>query len=101
MITTDELTADPPDLDPEQFGTDSGAVYLTALAYDVDGDGVLDTQVFEVDDAIVVATDTDADGDTDHLTIVDGDGGYAAWEFHREPDGRERWERVDEGDLNG
>lgn len=101
MITTDEWTAGRPDVEPDEFGPDSGAVHLSDLAFDVDGDGVLDTQVFEVDDALIVATDTDGDGDTDHLTIVGGNGDYAAWEFHRDPDGHERWERTDAGDLGG
>jgi len=54
-----------------------------------------------VDDALVVATDTDGDGDADHVTIVDGDGDYSAWQFHRDADGRERWERTDSGTLGG
>lgn len=100
MITTEELTADRPDIDPDEFGAESGAVSLTGAAFDIDGDGILDTQSFEVDDALVVATDTDADGDADHVTIVDGDGEYSAWEFHRDADGREHWELVDEGGLD-
>lgn len=96
MITTEDVTADP---HPDEFGADAGALHAGGLAYDVDGDGVLDTQVFETDDATIVVADTDGDGESDHLTIVGTDGEYAAWEFHRDPDGAERWERVDVGDL--
>ena len=99
MITSDDLAADRPDFDPDTFGSDSGALAVTALEHDFDGDGVLDTQVFELDDALVVATDSDGDGDADHLTIVAVEGGYSAWEFHRDADGAERWERTDSGDL--
>ncbi|RVW01350.1 DUF6802 family protein [Rhodococcus xishaensis] len=99
MITTDEFTADQPEIDPDDFGTESGTVELAGPAYDIDGDGILDTRTYEVDDAMIVATDTDGDGDADHLTIVDSGGEYSAWEFHRDADGRERWERIDEGGL--
>nr|WP_235871241.1 DUF6802 family protein [Rhodococcus spongiicola] len=105
MITTDELAADGPEIDPDDFGTESGAVDLdsfdlTSAVYDVDGDGILDTQTYELDDAMIVATDTDGDGDADHLTIVDSGGEYSAWEFHRDAAGRERWEQIDEGGLD-
>lgn len=89
------------EIDPETFGTDSGAVHLTAVAFDVDADGVLDTQTLEVDDALIVATDTDGDGDADHVTIVGDGGDYSSWEFHRDADGRQRWERTDGGTLGG
>ena len=102
MISTADLQGMPgPEIDPESFGTDSGAVHLTDVVFDLDDDGVLDTRTFEVDDALIVATDTDGDGDADHVTIVGGDGGFSAWEFHRDADGRERWERTDSGTLGG
>ncbi|CAM3174346.1 DUF6802 domain-containing protein [Prescottella defluvii] len=101
MITTDDVAGHLPDIDPASFGTDSGAVHLTGLVHDIDGDGILDTRTFEVDDAMIVATDLDGDGDADNLAIVTGDGDYSAWEFHRDADGRERWERTDSGTLGG
>lgn len=104
MISTSDLSGisgmSGAEIDPETFGTDSGAVHLTDVAFDVDADGVLDTQTLEVDDALIVATDIDGDGDADHLTIV-GDGDYSSWEFHRDADGRQRWERTDGGTLGG
>lgn len=101
MFITDELTGDRPDLDPDDLGAGVGAVPLPGLEFDIDGDGILDTRTFESGDALIVATDSDGDGDADHLTIVDGDGEYSAWEFHRDADGRERWERTDSGTLGG
>ncbi|PTR23546.1 hypothetical protein C8K36_109128 [Rhodococcus sp. OK519] len=105
MISTVDLSEMPgPEIDPDTFGADSGAVRLTDVAFDIDGDGVLDTQTLEVDDALVVATDTDGDGSADHIVIVGSgvDGGeYSAWEFHRDADGRERWECTDGGTLGG
>ncbi|MGF7120292.1 DUF6802 family protein [Rhodococcus sp. TAF43] len=99
MITTDDVTGNLPDVDLDSFGADSGAVHLTGPAHDIDGDGILDTQTFEVDDAMIVASDLDGDGDADNLTIVGGHGDYSSWEFHRDADGGERWERTDEGTL--
>ncbi|QNG20313.1 hypothetical protein G4H71_12725 [Rhodococcus triatomae] len=90
-----------PELDPETFGHDSGPVALTHLTHDIDGDGVLDTQTFSVGDSTVVASDTDGDGDADHLTMFDSDGGFESWEFRRADDGSESWTRTDEGSLSG
>ncbi len=88
MISTADLQGMPgPEIDPDTFGADSPAVPLTDAVFDIDDDGVLDTRTFEVDDALVVATD--------------GDGDFSAWEFHRDADGRERWERTDSGTLGG
>ncbi|BDC74387.1 DUF6802 family protein [Prescottella equi] len=102
MISTADLQGMPgPEIDPDTFGADSPAAPLTDAVFDIDDDGVLDTRTFEVDDALVVATDTDGDGDADHVTIVEGDGDFSAWEFHRDADGRERWERTDSGTLGG
>ncbi|QBJ96068.1 hypothetical protein ERC79_08845 [Rhodococcus sp. ABRD24] len=99
MITTEQLSGPQPDFDPDEFGAESGAVQLTELTHDIDGDGILDTLTVESDDAMIVATDMDGDGDADHLTIVHGHGGYSAWEFHRDDSGHERWERIDQGTL--
>lgn len=100
MATTEAfLMPAGPDFDPDTFGQDSGAVELTGLTHDVDGDGVLDTVTFTADDAMVVASDMDADGVADHLTFVGDVGEYAAWEFHRDENGSEHWEMTDSGTL--
>ncbi|MFD6858822.1 DUF6802 family protein [Rhodococcus sp. NPDC060086] len=67
---------------------------------DLDGDGIRDTVAFDNGHgALVVATDTDLDGVTDRLTAVADDGEFGVWEFHREPDGTPRWDRIDEGTI--
>ncbi|MEV0945278.1 DUF6802 family protein [Rhodococcus sp. NPDC049939] len=86
-------------MDPDTFGHDAGAVALTDPAYDVDDDGLLDTQTFTTERAVVIASDMDADGDADHVTVIAEDGAYASWEFHRDGNGVINWERTDEGAL--
>ncbi|AOW91703.1 hypothetical protein BFN03_00725 [Rhodococcus sp. WMMA185] len=99
MVAESFVVADVPNLDPDTFGHDAGAVVLTDPVYDIDGDGVFDTQTFTNGGAAVIASDMDADGDADHVTIVDEEGAYASWEFHRDRDGVVRWERTDGGIL--
>ncbi|MFZ2176767.1 MAG: DUF6802 family protein [Rhodococcus sp. (in: high G+C Gram-positive bacteria)] len=90
---------DVPDLDPYTFGHDSGAVTLTDLTHDIDGDGILDTQTFDAGKSVVIASDMDGDGDADHVTTIHEDGAYAAWEFRRGDDGIVRWDQTDGGVL--
>ncbi|WP_072688967.1 DUF6802 family protein [Rhodococcus marinonascens] len=99
MATEGFVVLDVPDIDPDTFGHDAGAVALTDPAYDVDGDGIFDTQTFTTGRAAVIASDMDADGDVDHVTMIHEDGAYAAWEFHRDGEGVIHWERSDEGTL--
>ncbi|WP_257014712.1 DUF6802 family protein [Rhodococcus sp. ACPA1] len=80
MATTESfLVPDVPDLDPNTFGHDSGAVTLTDPTHDIDGDGVLDTQTVDAGDAVVVASDLDSDGEADHLRMIHEDGAYSSW----------------------
>lgn len=100
VATTESfLVPDVPDLDPDTFGHDSGAVALTDPTHDIDGDGVLDTQTFDAGDAVVIASDLDSDGDADHLTMIHEDGAYASWEFRRDGDGVVHWQQTDGGTL--
>ncbi|MFD5810150.1 DUF6802 family protein [Rhodococcus aetherivorans] len=68
-------------------------------AVDVDGDGLLDTVTFATADALVVASDTDADGWFDRVTELGDDGRFGVWQFRRGVDGAEHWTRIDEGHL--
>lgn len=78
---------------------DLGAVELHSLSQDLDGDGVLDTITSAHPDATQVWSDFDHDGFADHVTVVESDGDYAAWEYHRHPDGTSEWVRTDKGTL--
>lgn len=76
---------------------------------DLDGDGTPDTVVLDTaaygaagahgPHALVVAADTDDDGDVDRLTAVADDGEFGVWEFRRDDDGSARWIRIDGGNL--
>ena len=76
---------------------DLGAVELDEPTQDIDGDGTLDTVTAHTDESMIVATDTDHDGGADHITVVDGDGDYAQWEFTEGTD--PQWQQVDHGKL--
>lgn len=108
MIADGFLIPEPSDLETADSGSaefDAGTVAaladVTAFTHDIDRDGILDTRTFTVGEALVVATDLDVDGQVDHLTAFGRDGDYASWQFHREADGTERWERIDHGRLGG
>ncbi|MGK8507117.1 DUF6802 family protein [Nocardia asiatica] len=66
---------------------------------DIDQDGLLDSMTITGDDAMQVWTDVDHDGFADHVKVVEKDGDYTAWEFHRHPDGTSEWIRTDQGRL--
>ncbi|MBJ8347708.1 DUF6802 family protein [Antrihabitans sp. YC2-6] len=88
------------DLDAAADLGDLGTVELASPQHDLDGDGVLDTVTLSNDDALLVATDADLDGAIDHLTIVDRDGDFSAWEFRHFGGDEARWERTDHGKLD-
>ena len=79
--------------------TDLDRVEMPGFEHDTDNDGILDTMSLSSDDAIVVLTDTDLDGAADHLTVVEHDGDYAAWEFRHVEAQDVTWERTDHGKL--
>lgn len=89
------------DFDPDNFGEDSGAIPLTGLTHDIDGDGILDTVIFDSGHSVVIASDMDSDGSADHLTMIQGSGEYASWEFRRDSEGVVHWEQTDDGILGG
>lgn len=100
MITSGELPGlDLPDLDVHSDLSGLGAIELHHPTMDVAGDGVLDTETAYGSHAIDIWTDMDHDGVADHVTIVDVDGDYAAWEFHHHPDGSTGWVSTDHGRL--
>ncbi|MBJ8339277.1 hypothetical protein JGU71_10285 [Antrihabitans sp. YC3-6] len=99
MIASNEFPGIPELTDASTPLENLGAVELDTPGHDIDADGTLDTETFRTDDAFVVATDTDLDGFADHLTIVDTDGDFAAWEFHHSEDGETHWKRTDNGKL--
>ncbi|MFF0542627.1 DUF6802 family protein [Nocardia thailandica] len=78
---------------------DLGPVELHHPTQDLDGDGVADTITSAHADATQVWSDYDHDGFADHVTVVESDGDYAAWEYHRHPDGTSEWVRTDKGSL--
>ena len=97
--SNDFLLPGMPHVDADTSFHDLGHVALHHPTQDLDGDGILDTSTGATDDGLVVVTDTDHDGFADHVSIVDGDGQYASWEFHQGADGHEHWEQIDHGDL--
>lgn len=77
-----------------------GSLQMTAPTVDIDGDGTLDTSVQTSDDSLFVMTDTNLDGLVDHLTVVDDDGDFAAWDFQPGPDGAPHWTQIDHGKVD-
>ncbi|WP_040792077.1 DUF6802 family protein [Nocardia paucivorans] len=76
-----------------------GPVELTHPTQDIDGDGIPDT-ITAIDGGVSsVWTDTDLDGLADRASIVDSDGDYSSWEYHRNPDGTGEWRKTDQGTL--
>lgn len=100
MITSGELPGlDLPDVDAHGDLSGLGEVELHHPTADMDADGVFDTETAYGSHSIDIWTDMDHDGVADHVTIVDVDGDYAAWEYHRQPDGSAGWMPTDRGHL--
>jgi hypothetical protein len=77
-----------------------GPVEMEPPTQDLRGDdGVLDTFTNTGPDSMRVWTDTDLDGYADQLSVVENDGDYSAWEYHRNPDGTGDWRQTDKGKL--
>ena len=76
-----------------------GAVEMDTPTQDLDGDGILETFTTTEPDAMSVWTDSDLDGYADELSIVENDGDYSAWEYHRNPDGTGEWRQTDRGTV--
>ncbi|MFD4295243.1 DUF6802 family protein [Rhodococcus sp. NPDC058505] len=88
--------------DPLPVTVDAGPLgefAVTDPTVDLNSDGVLDTATFVDSGGVTVASDLDGDGSADHLTRVEGDGDYAAWEPRRAADGTVHWSRIDAGRL--
>ncbi|WP_028479304.1 DUF6802 family protein [Nocardia sp. CNY236] len=88
-----------PDIDSSSSLNGLGPIELQQPTQDIDGDGVLDSVTTTNDGTVQVWTDFDHDGIADHVKIVEEDGDYAAWEFHRRPDGTSEWVRTDKGRI--
>ncbi|MFI1463104.1 MULTISPECIES: DUF6802 family protein [Nocardia] len=76
-----------------------GPVEMESPTQDLDGDGILDTFTTTNSDSMSVWTDSDLDGYADQLSVVENDGDYAAWEYHRNPDGTGEWRQTDQGTV--
>jgi hypothetical protein len=74
-------------------------VELDHPTQDLSGHGHPDTETVHGSHAMEVWTDTHHDGHADHVTIMDNDGDYSAWEFHHNPDGTSEWVRTDHGHI--
>ncbi|MFC7446678.1 DUF6802 family protein [Rhodococcus daqingensis] len=84
---------------PHPMSPEAGEWELHAPTVDLDGDGELDTRTYSTGATLYVASDLDEDGLADHVTTVDGGGGYESWQAHRGADGEVRWARTDHGSL--
>ncbi|MEU4315696.1 DUF6802 family protein [Nocardia sp. NPDC024068] len=96
------LSGEFPGLGMPNFDTSSsldglGPVEMESPTQDLNGDGVLDTFTTTGPDSMSVWTDSDLDGLADQLSIVENDGDYSAWEYHRNPDGTGDWRQTDKG----
>ncbi|GGK57048.1 DUF6802 family protein [Nocardia camponoti] len=78
---------------------DLGPVELAHPTVDISGDGIADSYSHSTPNGTEVWSDYDHDGFADHVTVVEKDGDYAAWEFRRNPDGTSEWHRTDQGKL--
>ncbi|WP_433757222.1 DUF6802 family protein [Nocardia sp. CA-135398] len=100
MITSGEFPGmDLPGIDASSSLGGLGEVELHHPTQDIDGDGTLDTVTTTGPEAMQVWTDWDHDGIADQVTVVEKDGDYSAWEFHRHPDGTSEWVRTDQGKI--
>ncbi|MGG7102572.1 DUF6802 family protein [Rhodococcus sp. 24CO] len=104
-VPADQLPAE--GIDPATFGPGAGTVDVGDLtttfdAFDLDGDGIVDSRVVAPDNdaaAIIVVSDFDRDGAADRVTMVESDGDFAAWECHRDTHGALVWDRIDSGTV--
>lgn len=85
------------DIDASSALDDLGSLSLHNPTVDLDGDGVLDTSTLTPPDALVVLTDTDHDGQADHLTVVDDSGEFASWQYGVTSDGTAHWTETEHG----
>ncbi|RDI51721.1 DUF6802 family protein [Nocardia mexicana] len=100
MMTSDDLPGlNLPDVDAHSDLGGLGAVELHHPTQDIDADGIPDTESVAGPGGTDLWTDMDHDGTADHVTILDKDGEYSAWEFHQHPDGTSEWVRTDQGEL--
>ncbi|MFE5644820.1 DUF6802 family protein [Rhodococcus sp. NPDC056516] len=93
---------DPGRIEPATFGPESGPVDAGEMnfdAFDLDGDGTVDSRVVHSDDAVVIVSDFDRDGSADRLTMIESDGDYSAWECRRDDAGSLVWQKIDAGAL--
>lgn len=88
-----------PDIDAHSPLGGLGPVELHHPSQDLDGDGVVDSITDSDPLGTSIWSDYDHDGFADHVTVVEADGDYAAWEYHRHPDGTSEWRRTDQGNL--
>ncbi|MBW0271451.1 hypothetical protein ATM97_11875 [Nocardia sp. MH4] len=88
-----------PDIDAHSPLGGLGPVELHTPSQDLDGDGVVDSLTDATPHDTTIWSDYDHDGFADHVTVVEADGDYAAWEYHRHPDGTSEWRRTDQGNL--
>ncbi|MFE3293272.1 DUF6802 family protein [Rhodococcus sp. NPDC059234] len=99
MFISDDLLLGAHDLGDHPMGADVGEFAVHDPTVDLDGDGILESRSVAGEAGVAIASDLDGDGFADHVTTVERDGEYAAWEAHRDPDGALRWERTDHGRL--
>lgn len=91
-------------IDPATFGPGTGTVEVGELtadldAFDLDGDGIVDSRVVHADTGVAVVSDFDRDGAADRVTTVESDGDFSAWECRRDEAGSLVWARIDAGTL--
>ncbi|MFC4377501.1 DUF6802 family protein [Nocardia halotolerans] len=100
MVTSGEIPGlGLPDIDAQSSLGGLGPVELQHPSQDLDGNGVVDSITDNDVDSTTIWSDYDADGLADHVTVIENDGDYAAWEYHRFPDGTSEWRRTDQGNL--
>ena len=94
-----ELLGDLGDVDAHSQLGGLGSLEIGTPTVDIDGDGTLDTSIQTGPNSLFVLTDTDHDGYADHLTVVDDDGDFSAWDYHHNPNGAAHWEQIDHGKV--
>ncbi len=100
MFSSEDLPGlDVPAIDAHSDLGGLGTVELTHPTEDIGGTGIADCETVHDGHSLEVWSDLDHDGLADHVTVVDDDGDFAAWEFHHHPDGTTEWVRTDQGHL--